>query len=197
MLERFAHTEDANAAANVLTACVLRDDAIPDMARLLSLTRLSNQRWHWGAGVHGAALYRARMYQECLESFEVAARIYRPRAWDWCFLAMAHHRLGHADEARRCLSEAARWIEEANRHEGDDPSGTQPVWGGWNELAVYPLLLREAQELLKKDPREVTAKLNEVSVSVQAVLVTHASSHAPHSVAEVHTSSKDLVRTSR
>jgi eukaryotic-like serine/threonine-protein kinase len=151
MLDRFAQTEDRLTAGNVMTACVLRDNAIPDMARLLALIRLSDQLWHWGDTVRGAALYRAGRYQECVQCFEMAAKTYRPRAWEWCFLAMAHYRLGDTDEARRCQSEARCWIEGANQHEGDDPSATQPVWGGWNEPVVYPLLVREAEALLKQE----------------------------------------------
>jgi eukaryotic-like serine/threonine-protein kinase len=150
MLERFGQTEDRFVAANLLLSCVLRDDAIPDIARLLPLTRVSDSIWHWGAGVRGAALYRARRYRESVQSFETAAGIYRPRAWDWCFLGMAKHRLGDTDDARRCLSEARNWIDAANHHTGDDPSGTQPFWGGWHEPVVCPLLLREAEELLKQ-----------------------------------------------
>jgi tetratricopeptide (TPR) repeat protein len=120
------------------------------MQRLVPLARVSDPNWHWGAGVRGAALYRAGKYDECAECFEKAARIYRPRAWDWCFLAMAQHRLGRADEARQSLTEAQRWIDAANRYTGDDPSGTQPVWGGWHEPAVCPLLVEEAEELLKE-----------------------------------------------
>jgi tetratricopeptide (TPR) repeat protein len=151
MLERFARTEDRLAAGNLLLACVLRDDALPDMALLLPITRVSDPLWHWGAGVRGAALYRAGRYEESVQCFEAAARMYRPRAWDWCFLAMAHYRLGHTDEARRCLSEATRWIDAANRYTEDDPTGTLPVWGGWHEPVVYPLLLREAEKLMKNE----------------------------------------------
>jgi hypothetical protein len=80
---------------------------------------------------------------------EASAKTYRTWAWDWCFLAMAHHRLGHDDEARRCLAEAGRWIDEANRQEEVDPSHTRPAWGHWHERAVSVLLLREAEALLK------------------------------------------------
>jgi serine/threonine protein kinase/Flp pilus assembly protein TadD len=148
MVERFEKTEDRDTAANVLLVCVLRDDTLPDMARLLPLTRVADPIWHWGTWVRGAALYRAGSYQESVRCFETAAKTYRPRAWDWCFLAMAHHRLGHAEEARRCLTEAARWIDEANREKLDDPTSTRPAWGGWYQAVVYPLLLREAEALL-------------------------------------------------
>src|SRR5262245_10148060 len=152
MLERFAKTDDQFAAGNVLLVCVLCTDALPDMAQLLPLARVSDRLWHWGAGVRGAALYRAQRFQESVECFDAAAKKYRPRAWDWCFLAMAHYRQGNGDEAHRCLSEARRWIDAANDHADDDPSGTQPAWSGWHEPALAPLLLREAEELLNEEP---------------------------------------------
>jgi serine/threonine protein kinase/Tfp pilus assembly protein PilF len=148
MLERFGRTEERFAAGDVLLACVLRDGALPDVERLLPLARVSDGLWHWGAEVRGAALYRCGRYEECVRTFETAATEYRPRAWDWCFLAMARHQLRDDVEARRCLSEAKRWIDAANQHTEGDPSGTQPVWGGWYQSAVYPLLLREAEELI-------------------------------------------------
>jgi tetratricopeptide (TPR) repeat protein len=148
MVERFGKTEDRVAAGNVLLVCVLRGDTHPGMARLLPLTRVAGPIWHWGSWVRGAALYRAGKYGDSVRCFETEAKMYRPRAWDWCFLAMAHHRLGHAEKARRCLVKAARWIDEANREELDDPTGTRPAWGNWHEPVVYPLLLQEAEVLL-------------------------------------------------
>jgi serine/threonine protein kinase/Flp pilus assembly protein TadD len=147
MLERFEKTEDRLTASNVLLACSLRDRALPDTARLLPLIRVADPIW---PRVRGAALYRAGRYGESVRCLGAAAKTHCPWAWDWCFLAMAHHRLGHAGEARRCLAEAARWIDEANRREEDDLSGTRPAWGSWYERAVSPLLLREAAELVKR-----------------------------------------------
>ncbi|HJT76436.1 MAG TPA: protein kinase [Gemmataceae bacterium] len=155
MLERFGKTDNPETAASVLQACVVRDDAVADKARLLPLIPVIDPIWHWGTWVRGAALYRAGRYAESVRCFERAAKLFRPRAWDWCFLAMAHHRLGHAADARRCLVEAARWIDEANRVQLDDPTTLGPTWCGWDERVVYPLLLREAEALLgaegKKD----------------------------------------------
>lgn len=148
MLDRFENTEDRATAATVLQGCVLRDDALADMARLMPMTRVADPIWHWGAWVRGAALYRAGRFEESVRCFESAEKLFRPRAWDWCFLAMAHHRLGHAEEARRCLLEAAHWIDEANRLQRDDPTSLGPSWGSWHESVVYPVLLREADMLL-------------------------------------------------
>ena len=62
---------------------------------------------------------------------------------------MAHFRLGHTDQARQCLAEAARWIDEANHQTKDDINGTGSVWGRWYEQCLYPLLFQEAQDLVK------------------------------------------------
>jgi tetratricopeptide (TPR) repeat protein len=152
MLERFRNTDDPETAGNVLLVCVLRDDALPDMAALLPLTMIADSIWHWGEWARGAALYRAGRYEESVECFEAAANIYRPRAWDWSFLAMAHHRLGHDDDARRCQTEAARWIDAANRQTERNSRSTEPAWGNWHEPIVDPLLLQEAEELLMETP---------------------------------------------
>ncbi len=157
MMERFGQTKDPRTAGEVLRACVQGGDSISDMSRLLPLTLVSDRMWHWGDWVRGAALYRAGKFEEAVQCFETAARTYVPRAWDWCFLAMAHHRLGHADDARRCLAEAQRWIEAANRRvedtklRGEDEmSRTQPAWIEWAEPALFPMLVQETRELLGK-----------------------------------------------
>ncbi len=150
MLRRFEKTEDAKTASNVLMACVLRDDALADTAPLLRLARVAAPSWHFGTYARGAALYRAARYEESIRCFEAEAKPFRPRPWDWCFLAMGHSRLGHADEARRCLAEAVAWREEANRQELNDLTGTRPAWGDWHEPVVYPLLVREAEALLRE-----------------------------------------------
>jgi hypothetical protein len=83
-----------------------------------------------------------------VRSFESAAGTFRRRAWDWCFLSMAHRRLGHDAEARRCLAEAQRWVDEADRNLAADLPSTRSTWAGWDEGPVYRLLLKEAGELL-------------------------------------------------
>ncbi len=49
----------------------------------------------------GAALYRSRRLSEAVGRFEegIKLRSGSGDAFDWVFLAMAHHRLGHRDEA--------------------------------------------------------------------------------------------------
>jgi hypothetical protein len=131
---------------------VVKPDSIPDAAKLSPLLDIGRSVWHWGSWIRGGTLYRAGQYEESLRAFEGATRINRPRAWDWCFAAMAHHRLGHVDESRRCLAAAARWIDEANAETEHDLSDTEPNWSDWPEHILYPLLLREAEQLLNEKP---------------------------------------------
>jgi hypothetical protein len=133
MLERFGKTGDPITANNVLLTCVVKPDSIPDAAKLIPLLDIGRSVWHWGSWIRCGTLYRAGKYEESLRAFEEATRINRPRAWDWCFAAMAHHRLGHVDESRRCLTAAARWIDEANAQTEHELSDTEPNWSDWPE----------------------------------------------------------------
>jgi tetratricopeptide (TPR) repeat protein len=149
LLERFEKTDDPRTASNLVLTCLLRADSLSDTARLIPLMPLVAPFGPLGGSLRGALLYRVGQYEEAVRCLEMAAKAFRPRVWDWCFLAMAHTRLGNADMARRCLAEAARWIEEAARPEGYDLSGTRPAWEAWDEWVIYPHLLREAEALLR------------------------------------------------
>ena len=153
MLERFENSTDVRVAGNVVLVCVLREDALPDMERLLPLAKVATPWGSTGAYALGEALYRAGRYDEALESlYEATQTLFRPGASEWSFLAMTHHRLGHADKARFYLTEAARWIDEANRQTETDLSGTRPAWGDWHQPVWGPLLFREAEMLLNTEP---------------------------------------------
>jgi hypothetical protein len=72
-------------------------------------------------------------------------------AWNWLFLAMAHHRLAHTDEANKWLGKAAEWIEQANqkkRHDPDDFSWDD-VHHSWQDRLELQILRREAEALIK------------------------------------------------
>jgi Flp pilus assembly protein TadD len=151
MQVRFAETTDWQVAGNLALVCVLKDDALPDMSPLLPLAQVAAPWPHLGNYVLGAALYRAGKYAAAVRTFENGARIYRPRGWDWSFLAMAHHRLGHTEEARRCLAKAKQWVSEANNHGNSDLADAGVGWANWQERVVCRLLLREAVALIPPD----------------------------------------------
>jgi WD40 repeat protein len=91
----------------------------------------------------GAVLYRAGRYQDAVARLNeaVALKDKTGAVQDWLFLALAHQRLGQADEAKKWLDRAVA----APPAKGDDH-----YW----ENAEVELLRREAQRLLGNSPRE-------------------------------------------
>ena len=89
----------------------------------------------------GAALYRAGRFDEAIRRLEEAIRLRGGDGLpqDWAFLAMAHHRLGHRDEARR-------WLDRLRDHQ---PSTDPDQF--WNELEIR-LLRSEAEAVILYDP---------------------------------------------
>ena len=163
MLDRFAATQDPRSAQNIVFACVLAPQAVPDPAQLIPVARVAARLHHGNSRVIGAACCRAGQYDEAVHHLEESARLNLPRTWEWCFLAMAHHHLGHTAEAQRCLQSAARWSAEADR--------TTPVnvrhglldWGGFTERFEFPLLYAEAAALIGVSQSDAAASTTSCS----------------------------------
>jgi hypothetical protein len=96
---------------------------------------------------HGAWLYRVGRYDEAIaqlseseasrvrgDGFPIAA------AYNWCFLAMAHHRLGNTREARVWSKKVYDWQE------------TQPDGVVWHEQATTTQLVKEMEEAFNSEP---------------------------------------------
>jgi tetratricopeptide (TPR) repeat protein len=69
------------------------------------------------------------------------------RPLDHLFAAIAHHRLGHATEARRLYDDAIRWFQSQR----GEPLGWWPD-GSTTDALSYESLRREAEVLIVLDP---------------------------------------------
>jgi tetratricopeptide (TPR) repeat protein len=142
MAQRFGNTDDPDAANLLAWTCVLAPKTLTD--------REQSIRWAMRAvakaakeasyvGTLGAALYRAEDLNQAVERLNESIALHAKGATPqtWLFLAMAHHRLGHAAEARR-------WLDKAI---GSSARAAAPSWDDEVEIS---LLRREAEALLKK-----------------------------------------------
>jgi WD40 repeat protein/tRNA A-37 threonylcarbamoyl transferase component Bud32 len=105
----------------------------------------------------GTALYRAGQFEAAVQELNAATSLRKqPAPSVWLFLAMAHHRLGHAEEARQWLDKAGAWIEQARAAkpgEVADPERLSWHQLPWSERQVLQFVYREARSLLQAAER--------------------------------------------
>jgi tetratricopeptide (TPR) repeat protein len=124
-------------------------DAVQDLDQLVKLAEIefSSRPSVFSTLTFGAALYRAGRFAESIEQFNKAnadwapgANLYSPSA-AWFFLAMAHQRLDHGEEARK-------WLDEAIKREEQEKQN--PKYKDlWLSRLAAPLLHRECEALVK------------------------------------------------
>jgi WD40 repeat protein/serine/threonine protein kinase/tetratricopeptide (TPR) repeat protein len=153
MLERFGE--------GAAWICTLTANSGADPARIVSLAEKAlaeSSRDHWHVTQFGAALYRAGRFEEAIKRLEEATELschpYRTNMLHtWFFLAMAHHRLGHTDEARRWLDKAVQGTQEALKPPAEplENSGNRDgvIPPNWARKLTLQLLCREAEELVQ------------------------------------------------
>jgi WD40 repeat protein len=150
-----------NAYRATCTAMVERFRKGPDAVRILSaivsgrgtdlLTLATHvNRAALGDGdvrIRGPVCYRTRRFAEAVRCFEKwESQGHRLEAWDYLFLAMAHHKLGNRVKARAALEQAVAWIDEADRRE--KPEYGPRLWPLWRDRIEVQALRREAEALL-------------------------------------------------
>ncbi len=115
----------------------------------------------WGSHVLGMSHYRAGRYEEAIEQAKQSTApnpSWRSKHMNWPLLAMAHHRLGHAEEARKWLDRALeewRRLSPLPRSPGDLQILPSPadVWHKyWHDWLTFEILLREATVLITGKP---------------------------------------------
>jgi WD40 repeat protein/tRNA A-37 threonylcarbamoyl transferase component Bud32 len=154
IIRRFGRSQAAPTASEVARACALTPSAVADLrpvvdlvwsavqaeARDLDLARSGAPSPDLRAGL-GAVLCRAGKHREAIAELTEAVKLRggNATATDLLFLALAHHCLGQADEARRRLEQAARTIDQG-----------APV--GWEERLRRQALRREAERIVNGPP---------------------------------------------
>jgi tetratricopeptide (TPR) repeat protein len=147
-----APTMHMGLANSLAMICAAGPDAVDDWARplalieqaLASLARVTagrderDQLEHEFRGRYGAVLCRAGRSQAAIEQLEKAIALQKGQDpfHDWLFLALAYHRLGHAEQSSTYLARA-----RAAKPKTAD--------GGLWEKVEIDLLLDEARTLLE------------------------------------------------
>jgi tetratricopeptide (TPR) repeat protein len=146
LLHDFGQTADAHTARDVAFLCVLRPQAVKDPALVVQLARTAakSDPDNWGnREVLGAALYRTGDFDGAVRELNLAVDKHRrggsPQAN--LFLAMAHHRLKHANAAKDWYARAL----EQFRRVSEPPS--------WLLRLYWQLLGEEAEALLRAAPQ--------------------------------------------
>jgi serine/threonine-protein kinase len=158
MVERCGDKMSDRRPYHVARACTLAPDSVPLVGWPARLVRdeLDDQGGKFWSLTEQAALhYRAGRFKEAVLLLErsLQADSKSGRAvLNWLWLALANHRLGKTEEARRWLGEAQKWFKQY----GDRmPSRAEEEMGlhlhNWLEAHV---LLREAEAVVGATPVE-------------------------------------------
>jgi Tfp pilus assembly protein PilF len=142
LITRFGKSTDASVANSTAWACALGSSALPDLRPAVALARRAVRTNTQSANFRntlGVILYRAGQYQEAVAELNEAIQRHSKggTAADFLFLAMAHHQLGQADEARQ-------WLDRAKKEVEKNP----PVF--WSDQVELQLFRREAETLIEK-----------------------------------------------
>ena len=154
MLRQFRDTTDRGVADRTAKTCLLLPDATGDLSQQLRLLDVvltpgwetSDER-AWFRLLKGLVEYRRGHHGEavaCLEGHGRAFGAYAPdRATSDFLLAMAHHRLGHAEQARSLFNDARQYV-----HRELPEAGAQDLSVGVENWLVCQVIRREAEQLI-------------------------------------------------
>jgi hypothetical protein len=166
MLTRFGHSKQPEVANTVAWTCTLTPGAVSDPARVVEVAMRAFAGKPTNANYMntlGAALYRAGQFEAARQRLAEVVKARQPDedVMDWLYLAMAHHRLEHRDEARRWLDKA----EHALHHSAADqpPAGAKALLS-WAQRLELRLLKREATALIMGVSRPQASHLGDTLV---------------------------------
>jgi eukaryotic-like serine/threonine-protein kinase len=104
----------------------------------------------WSAQNLGMALYRAKKFDKALAHLEEATKLGEWYIY-WPALAMTHHQLGHADEARQWLDKANEYYRHVTETNSEPLKVTEDVY--WQDWAYFELLRQESNSLIDREDR--------------------------------------------
>jgi len=139
LIGRFGKTADSTIARVVVNTCILVPDAVPDWQHVVRLAEQAYAETKDDSCLQlvVGSLYRAGQFEQALERLKSAkSENYRTLDYRDLFRAMAHARLGHAEEARKWLDKSKPFI--------DYMENVTPIQHRW----ALPLV-REAEALIK------------------------------------------------
>jgi tetratricopeptide (TPR) repeat protein len=143
-VDRWGKSSDLNVVA---WPCVLAPDALADMDKVVELAEKAYKQspTPMVRNTLGAALYRAGKWERAVETLEQNQGA--NGAFDWLFLAMAHHRLGHTEKAMEYLDKATAWIEAAMQNQAKLDSTGRSL--DTDQRVELPGLHQEAESLVR------------------------------------------------
>jgi WD40 repeat protein len=131
-LERYAKKDDFTPANNIASLAVLTTEPALSVHEILRLAEVALAKAESAVmraaalGTLGAALYRAGRVAEAIQRLD-EAEAQGNYVENWLFLAMAHHKAGHADKAKECLERASVELERARTGQRLS-DGRNPTW---------------------------------------------------------------------
>ena len=153
LAEQYGNTSDLMEACALSRVCTLAEGAVADTARPIAWAELwttKRRPMYWTTHAVGAAYYRAGRFEEAIRHLQesTAMRSYwTQQSLNDVFLALAHSRLGQADEARSYLDKVDRWLADADRELAAEKTGFPPRVFPVNWLIVQVLRPEAAREL--------------------------------------------------
>jgi serine/threonine protein kinase/tetratricopeptide (TPR) repeat protein len=157
---RFGESQDYGKIATLAHTCALVPGALDDPAAVVRLAqrRLAasppdTNHLFWARHVLALARLRAGKYAEVVEGLREERLDGQGEGYhirNWFILAIAHHRLGHADESRRWFEKADKWIREKDRDRPDKSVRFAPSGFSWSDWLGVQLHRREAEEVLSE-----------------------------------------------
>jgi tetratricopeptide (TPR) repeat protein len=149
MLDQFEQVKNPRTANNVAWACALAPDAVKEMDRAVRLARRAVELQPGkpnNLDTLGAVLYRAGDMGGTIEQLSRSRPIGATALYDRLFLAMAHHRSGHLEEARDLFEGVVHQLDASERVKTGSPRGL--VLDPWQK-GELSLLRAEAEKLIK------------------------------------------------